>query len=74
MLLSLRSCGRTYFCRRESGACADWLADSCPLIQKVSQTVCGPLLTELAEHIEHGDMESPAYFKHGVLPLCFQFS
>ena len=51
---------------RKEGACDAWLQEADPLIGKLSSSVNGPLLQELAAMAEHNDKECIEFFRKGA--------
>jgi len=48
-----------------SGACISWLASADSIVQKISASVCGPLLEALVFESGYHDAGCPAVFKRG---------
>ena len=51
---------------RREGKCAQWFKGADPAVHKVAETVNGPLLSELAAHLDHIDPDC-AFFSEKVL-------
>ena len=51
-------------CRR-TGACERWLMGAADDVKRVSSTVCGPLLEQLARDAEHPDLDAVEIFRTG---------
>ena len=43
----------------------EWFRNCCPIVQKVSEGVCGPVLQELCDMIGHSDRAAPDLFRYG---------
>ncbi len=51
---------------RSSGRCDRWMADAAPSVARVSESVCGPLLEELARLTKHSDGTCSDMFRKGA--------
>ena len=56
-------------CMWESGVCSAWWSNCDSSIQKISETVNGPLLTDLTRSIGHPDLACVEFFRKGSWSL-----
>jgi hypothetical protein len=63
IVLSTIAC--TFVPFRKTGGVQQWYRNSAPEVQRVSETVCGPLLRILVDCCEHVDSGCADLFRYG---------